>query len=681
MLRRSEPQISNPHVMNSSPSEGLTVTCLPTARGKICSSISLAAQEQNPKVLMLGRMQFACPVLSKCWRPSCRTFKTQIPSHFGSSGDLASPCCVQTHACRRLPSPMPPRPWKGRGRGRGGAVNNGPAGQIVAAAPAMADPPVQQRGGARQGRGQGRGIGRAPPGTSLVTPSKRPRVAEPPSSDDPRLRRKLNLEDVDEDEEMEQEGEEEEEEQADQDDEEDPPPDPEYDEWGIGAEGQDLEDGSDAEQSAAGNTPTPKPAEKGGRAVHLNCSLCKRSTKDGIQWYQHLRTVDGDKLAWKPTGSWCWTCGAVRESFQIPGMTDESFTNQMQADPSMRAKVQAALDALHACNRKPPAPQVCTRTSQVVIGKTSGVRLRWELAFVTEDNFSVFFKMPPSSVPGVSVVSLNGINGEPIAGVLMQMDGQFPPDVPYSVAEVYTKTKLFHLDFVHDKGDVHVDHGDNIFNVVLTDKLSKQASELQSSKNITNVPTWETINSKVTALQQKRAEEAARSVDSPGGEASEPAVVVSGSRLQAALSAAPAPVSAAVPAKRIARKLKLPDDRISCPPPPPPQILGGSSARSSASTATMVAASGLGGRRASESSRRSSASLVDSFEPGAPAASAASASGRSKCSSRGTARCGSEVGDKVASVVKLGGVRGLSKVISIEDVLAGYNPGRELSAV
>lgn len=337
----------------------------------------------------------------------------------------------------------------------------------------------------------------------------------------------------------------------------------------------------------------------------------------------------------------------------------------------MRSDFGRALTALAASGRRPPDPASCSKASQVAIGVTSGLRVRWELAFVTVDNFNAHFQVPPSSLPGIRIAELAGINGEPVAGVLLQLpaDDSWPADLPFSTVEVFTETKYFHVDYMHDRTDLHQQHGENIFKYLLGNKIAQLPHETQSAKHITNALCIGQIQQKVDKLAEER-EEAAKVLQAGGDETAAP-VRFTASRLQTAMAPTAQPPASGSGKKRMVVKSTPPAKRSALATPGPSRPTSRESTRSTLTSPQNPTAKGRPG--------------VLSIDPCGPVPFTPPALLR-KQGIEASIQAGSVSGESLSAastadtVVKLGGVRGLSKVVSIDDILNGYCAGRELFA-
>lgn len=284
--------------------------------------------------------------------------------------------------------------------------------------------------------------------------------------------------------------------------------------------------------------------------TRLTCALCT-GTSVQKQWHQY--EVRGEQH--HPHGPLCWECGTVQESHLQPDMTTDDFLKKVQQDASFRADVQSSIACLAELGRKPPTANSCLKCTQVAQGLVTGVRLRWELSFGTEDNFNAYFRIPPSSLQGVRLASLPGINGDLVTGVLIQFSNDWPPELPYSTAEVYTKRTVIMLDYAHDKGDLHQRHGGYTNNIVRQTLMGQQPDDFQSSTKVTNALSLQTLQAKVDKMKEKR-DEASKQLSELTTIAAP--VRIAGSRLQASLATTPVPAPISATAKKAPRSQPRP---------------------------------------------------------------------------------------------------------------------------
>jgi hypothetical protein len=288
-----------------------------------------------------------------------------------------------------------------------------------------------------------------------------------------------------------------------------------------------------------------------------------------------------------------------------------------------------------------------------------------------------------SSVFGFLLVPDRVLDGKIVEGILMTLVPNWPDDLPYAVAEISTERDINFITFVHNMTDLHASHGESVYNLSTSAHISEGPSECKSFKSFLSMPTPTELLDAVKKLNDERAKRAADL------NASEPAARVVPTQLQhsSALRAAMSKGSAAASSATTR----------SGPAPSAPNLRGGrgggrghgSSAaagrrkRQGGSTTIdgpslpSAAASRSGSLPRARGGSTAATSILDD-----PPSAAKGASKKSSASAVGAGGRASVAGrdDTKDSAVKLGGVRGLSKVVTVEEILAGYNAGRELAA-
>ena len=374
-----------------------------------------------------------------------------------------------------------------------------------------------------------------------------------------------------------------------------------------------------------------------------------------------------------PMGGYCWRCGTTRESFLETGVDDSSFNTKYTADTTFRAMFKRLASQLSK-EAESKAHTHCQTCTEVTTRTLTGVRLKWVLAFVSEDNFSWHFGCPPKSIPGIQIVQLPDMNGRLLNGVLIKYDAPtWPPQLPLVLAEAYSAKETVFIDYVHNRTDLHSNHGSNLYHALLRSGQSQRPAGLQEPKDAGKLLTFPEVQEKVTQLASERAEATKRlEQERELGPAAPTPMVSSGSRLQAvAVEAAQAKAKSGA-GKQVGRK------RIGIEVTPKKQLQSGvpkSSASPRGCVESPVTSHSASSTTAS-SARKPEAtvialnpkpkSLAVSGQSGVPVAYSLAASGHSCMTTASDSGC-----------PRLRGPRG-ERGITVAEVLAGYSPGREL---
>ena len=389
--------------------------------------------------------------------------------------------------------------------------------------------------------------------------------------------------------------------------------------------------------------------------------------------------IDGTAVK-QPIGVLCWTCGTVKESLARPGQSDEAYVREYHEDPGTQSEVKGATKVLVALGLT--AETEVKHTSQVQLEDVYGAKHFYLMAFVQLDHFNCFYGVPPDAC-GYTLTKKPNIDLEEVPGIYVKYTPDWPEDLPFSLTEFFLKEQGRLSDFLHDKNDLHPNHGRCVFNNV-AHGLTQQRPPCARSGNWAKVLTLDDILAKVKEVSAKRAERASALLSSTQAvEAKAVPMVISSSRLNArgqlpatrAATAAEVPKAAGVGQRRPSgnggppiRRSKPSVSLSAYVTPEKPGNSRGSGLSLAPSPPAVpgsranVAANGVAGGGA--------APAVVSFAFAPPSASAGDAAA-------GTA------GDAEKRVddgrPKLGGIRG-SPEVGVADVFEGYNPGRELKA-
>lgn len=107
--------------------------------------------------------------------------------------------------------------------------------------------------------------------------------------------------------------------------------------------------------------------------------------------------------------------------------SDASFRNEFAAiSEQLRQKLEGA--------DKEGARFACQSVMKL---RHIGIRVEYEVALVEEAAFSKEYGVPAETVPGVSVISVPGLDGKPLVGALLQCH-QVPPQLPHYRLKVYS---------------------------------------------------------------------------------------------------------------------------------------------------------------------------------------------------------------------------------------------------
>jgi hypothetical protein len=353
-------------------------------------------------------------------------------------------------------------------------------------------------------------------------------------------------------------------------------------------------------------------------------------------------------------------------------MTDDDYIEKLAQDPEFKEKVLTATASLTASGRTAPVAAACLAATQVIKREMSTVKLTWNMAFVTSFAFNEKWKIMPESVPGITVTMQKAFGGGPCPGVLIQLTDDLPADLRWIPAECSTQTDYLHLNYVHDKTDIHAAHGFNVFQHTLKENGPTAPDDFRQPKGYEKLPKWSHLEAEAVKAYEER-KRAAQGL--PTMAPTKVVTVISTSLLGASAAAS---ASSAEPRR----------------------TAGGKKSGGKGACAKKAASGGGGGvkrkyisegllggfagantkkQRAGMSEPRggSAASCGASITGAEPRGSSPSVVG-SKKHVGGGSQCGTEAG--ATDVVKLGGVRGLSKIITVLDVLNGYPPRRELNA-
>jgi hypothetical protein len=360
-------------------------------------------------------------------------------------------------------------------------------------------------------------------------------------------------------------------------------------------------------------------------------------------------------------------------------MSDDDFVHLYDNDENFRMQVKAASAAQLIHNPQPPPPSACLKSSIVSKGTKMELRLSWKARFVTSANFNKFFQLPPASVPGLKVGMEIGFDGVPVEGVFLPPSAKWPSGLPYADAEVVSVRELGYQNLIHDRTDLHLDHGENIWNMVVSGSVKQRQACLQSHGSFLAMESLDMIADKVKQVIKDRQANVAAIV--PGSAPAQP-VVMASSRLAAAMASGDG--------QRQGGK-------------------GSAGASSRGNKAAAKASGGGGGKGASSAApplRRKGSSRIGGSGGGGVFSDVASLACTTAAGSGGGPESGAQflsfepptapkevkgspVKDSVsvagsmasgAQDVQLGGVRGIGRKVDIADIFQGYNPGRELPA-
>jgi hypothetical protein len=261
------------------------------------------------------------------------------------------------------------------------------------------------------------------------------------------------------------------------------------------------------------------------------------------------------------------------------------------------------------------------------------------------------------------------MDGSLVAGVYMQLQ-EIPSSLPHAVYEMSFDEDFEHVNILHDRKDLHNDHGSNVHRALLKNAQVPDVM-LKDYKTVAKVPTF-TDYRKASEQLQKDREAAQRAVaEAPEERARQ---VVSTSALQSAMPA-PSPSAVASSTRRASSGGARAPQAKRAAASPAPNIARKASRVDLTTAASSRSGIGRGGRAASSS--------VFGGDPEDRATSPSRRTSRGSCGESAksvAAGAGGGGGSSPTGEVKLGGVRGLSKVVSITDILNGYQAGRELKS-
>jgi hypothetical protein len=150
----------------------------------------------------------------------------------------------------------------------------------------------------------------------------------------------------------------------------------------------------------------------------------------------------------------------------------------------------------------------------VADNEKSSIRVIWRMLFVTASDFTTYFGVPPSSVPGVTCTTEKWIDGTPTEGALILPSDDFPEKLFHAEVELVTERDITFTNFVHDKKDLHPGHGVAIFNAVQKKHLTK--SGVKDTGSLQKTLGWVAIKGLADAVKQDREKKVSSMVESQG---------------------------------------------------------------------------------------------------------------------------------------------------------------------
>ena len=91
------------------------------------------------------------------------------------------------------------------------------------------------------------------------------------------------------------------------------------------------------------------------------------------------------------------------------------------------------------------------------------MRQKWEFAFVRAKDFDDKAEATLADI-GIKAEKVPGLDMTDVPGVLCQQSPDWPEEIPFSIVEIYAEKDFSKWDIVHDKSNLHPEHGQNIFN-------------------------------------------------------------------------------------------------------------------------------------------------------------------------------------------------------------------------
>lgn len=209
-------------------------------------------------------------------------------------------------------------------------------------------------------------------------------------------------------------------------------------------------------------------------------------------------------------------------------MTDEQINNKFTVDTAFRSQVQRCRGMLIARSGKSTEPPgSCTRITQAYQQSMVGARLKWTMAFVTEDHFTAFFGTPPESL-NLNTQNFTDMTGASVSGVVLELNkSSWPNGLLYAELELFSESGTAFLDFVHDRNDLHDRHGTNMHQCLLNANSRSRPTELTLGGTAKPL-TLAQIEQRKEQLEKKRADAAAL-LD--GDDEAQAPIEITGSRL------------------------------------------------------------------------------------------------------------------------------------------------------
>ena len=262
------------------------------------------------------------------------------------------------------------------------------------------------------------------------------------------------------------------------------------------------------------------------RAFH---SFAQRASLE-VRWFVVNQVMSSQKpgsVVDEPVGDFCWVCGCTCEVWPLEEA--KQVLERRSSDPAFRSQWAAvragvAKAVQHEC-----------RAQDVLSTKSLATRIICKAAFVTEDGFAQYFKMPVGSVPGVRLAAFTGPENQTISGVIMDLHS-LPPACPHYIIETSATTQRTLQDTLLAQGELlRAGQAGDQYQYRCSRYVTGRESSL-AKKGSANPPTAAEVQETVGRVQAARAEDAERrrlEMEGAGGDSAGGAIVnrITGSRL------------------------------------------------------------------------------------------------------------------------------------------------------
>jgi hypothetical protein len=353
----------------------------------------------------------------------------------------------------------------------------------------------------------------------------------------------------------------------------------------------------------------------------------------------------------QPESVLCWEDGTLHESH--PQLSVEQFIANYKHVKEFNNEIKIGRKVLRSLvdSGKVQMDRIQDwNKSEVRTRQAMGMRLKLEYAVVQVDHFAAHFQAPVEAVEKeakLKTVTMRTTEATEVSCVLMELTSARAAGIPHMTLEAYFEAEnMFAEEILGHHETLHAQHGSNVFSWLCKETLRDRPSQIRV-RECPNLPSYKEIAEKVSNYQQRLQLQEAESETTEGIEADAPAT---------------APDSSMRSASRLTSGRSM----------LPPAVIAKSKAKGKAKARAKHdagPASAGGGRRKGESLLGGSAAAPSLM--GSVAGSVASIAGGA-----GGNAAGSTV---LLNVARDAGGSGLG--VSIEQILGGFQPGREVNGV